>query len=37
MLINLLFHHLEHLESLRERYADRLNSQVDCNVVTTRL
>ena len=28
MLINLLFHHLEHLDSPRERHAYRLNSRV---------
>ena len=28
MLINLLFHHLEHLESLRERHVYRLKSRV---------
>jgi len=32
LLIKLLFHHLKHLESLRERHADRLNSWVDCNI-----
>ena len=32
MLIILLFHHLEHLESPRERHADRLNSWVGCLV-----
>ena len=28
MLLNLLFHHIEHLESLRERHACQLNSRV---------
>ena len=32
MLIILLFHHLEHLESLRERHAYQLNSWVGCNL-----
>ena len=31
MLIILLFHHLEHLDSLRERHADQLNRWVGCN------
>ena len=35
MLINLLFHHLEHLESLRERHAYQLNSRVGCESLTT--
>ena len=30
MLIILLFHHLEHLDSLRDRHADQLNSWVGC-------
>jgi len=30
MLIILLFHHLEHLDSRRDRRADRLNSWVGC-------
>ena len=32
MLINLLLHHLEHLESLREIHAYQLNSRVGCNL-----
>ena len=30
LLIKLLFHHLEHLDSLRERHANRLMSWVGC-------
>ena len=40
LLIELLFHHLEHLDSLRERHAYRLNRRVGCNLIarsTTRL
>ena len=32
LLIKLLFYHLEHLESLRERHVDRLNSWVGCRM-----
>ena len=32
MLIILLFHHLEHLESLRERHVDRMDSWVGCSI-----
>jgi len=32
LFIKLLFYHLEHLESLRERHADRLNSRVGCKL-----
>ena len=35
-LIKLLFHHLEHLDSLRERRAYRLNSRVGCTTVVRR-
>jgi len=32
VLIILLFHHLEHFDSLRERHADRLNSWMGCRL-----
>jgi len=35
--MKLLFNHLEHLESLGERHADRLNSWVGCRVGWTDL
>ena len=34
LLIKLLFHHLEHLDSLGERHADRLDSWVGYRVLT---
>ena len=37
LLINLLFHPLEHLESLRERHAYRMNNRVSCKLLLTPL